>query len=246
MNKFLKSSVEIFNGIKLESNKIALIFEFENISNGIINDLYFRFNINKYGIFEKIVLFRKSKYLNCTKSNIHISSMYKNEKISFGVILDLKNVLENIYRVETDIDFKIGLDKKEHFKGIKYIKKDFNNLEKENMITIFNSKQEINSEVMINYEILFVNNTDEDIENVKIYLSIPDNTEYIKNSLIISQFRYTDFKEVIYINKLKQNECIYIQYSIKVINKNFNDKIVNNIKVLFKDIDKRELYINKL
>lgn len=246
MNKFLKSSVEIFNGIKLESNKIALIFEFENISNGIINDLYFRFNINKYGIFEKIVLFRNSKYLNCTKNNIYINSMYKSEKICFGMILDLKNVIENIYRVETDIDFKIGLDKKEHFKGIKYIKKDFNNLEKENMITIFNSKQEINSEVMINYEILFVNNTDEDIENVKIYLSIPDNTEYIKNSLIISQFRYTDFKEVIYINKLKQNECIYIQYSIKVINKNFNDKIVNNIKVLFKDIDKRELYINKL
>lgn len=245
MNKFLKSSVQILDNIKVDSNKIALIFEFENINNNVIDDLYFRFNINKYGIFEKIILLRNSKYLNCSKNNIYINSIDKNEKVYFGLILNLKNIVENIYKIETNIEFKIDSNKKEYFKEIKYISKDLNSLENENMLSLFNSEKQTKSGVIINYEVLFANNTDKEIEDIKIYLSIPDETEYVESSLRISQSRYKDFKDTITINKLNKNECIYIQYAVKVIDKDFKDKLVNYVEVLFTDIDKKELYIKK-
>lgn len=236
MDNGINVRAKIIDKKNINSKIIILVYDIENISKNRYQDLYFNFNVKQNGIIKKILLEKNRKYMSYTSGSIYVSNIYGRENMSFGIVVSLNDDNEKIWPIELIITFSDYLGKTYEKRVMKYLKNEDEYKESQDEILfLYTSKEYMKYKDIINYKILLINNIYEEIKNIVIPINIPNNTKYIRNSLIIAGIKKKEQITSIKVESLKWNECICVEYSVEIDNMIINESIINTIKVLFKN-----------
>lgn len=240
VDNFINIKAKIIDKKYFDSKTIILVYEIKNISNNSYQNLYFNFNIKQHGMIKKIVLEKNKKYIGYTSGCIYVSSINSKENISFGVIISLDDDTEKICPIELIITFNDYLGGNYGKRIIKYLKSEDDNMDSQNeMLFLYASKEYKN---IIKYKILLINSEYSEIRNIVVPINIPSKTNYIRDSLIIGGTKRKGNIKSIQVNSLKINECIYLEYSVKIKSIFTDGNLINNINVTFKNNE--DIYVN--